>query len=90
MDLYFIKSKEEENEKIHFFHTSLFYFFTFLLCSKYLNDQKATSTTLRILMPVNKPKIPPKAESLSKKLSLLLLTVTETVSVASLKITSAL
>ena len=69
--------------------------------------QKMTSTILRILIPVKRPRIPPnnkytgkiiyirefnipKAESLSKNVSLLLLTVTETVSVAILKVTSAL
>ena len=75
---------------------------------RYLVIQKRTSTILRILIPVNRPRIPPyskytreifiyirelnipKAESLSKNVSLLLLTVTETVSVAILKVTSAL
>ena len=86
-----------------------------------LTSQKVTSTRLRILIPVKRPRIPPgkvekimtsvdyimvswtfaqanimkpsslpNAESLSKKLSLLVLTMTETVSVASLKLTSAL
>ena len=70
-------------------------------------NQKETSTILRILIPVKRPRMPPKTEldargelnselalpnpdSLSKKLSLLLLTVTDTVSVASLNVTSAL
>ena len=66
------------------------YFSKFSLLTKYLNIQNATSTMLRMLIPVKSPRIPPKPESLSKKLNLLLLTVTDTVSVASLKVISAL
>ena len=52
--------------------------------------QKVTSTMLRMLIPVKRPRIPPNPESLSKKESLLLLTVTDTVSLVSLKVTLAL
>ena len=65
------------------------YFSKLALLKKYLNIQNITSTMLRMLIPVNSPRIPPNPESLSKKLSLLLLTVTETVSVASLNVISA-
>ena len=99
----------------------------FLLFNIYLSIQKAISVMLRILIPVNNPKMPPKMinlfictsnrlcifimyhacyhacimymflqllnspnpDSLSKKLNLLLLTVTDIVFVVSLKVTSA-
>ena len=79
-----------QNLTVFFYLNKEFHFAKFLVLTKYFTIQKTTSTILRILIPVNSPRIPPKPDSLSKKLNLLLRTVTDTVSVASLKVSSAL
>ena len=96
----------------HDFYLFLISFPLKICFTTYLTIQNAISIILRMLIPVNNPRVPPeiqkkiclyytslatsnsfavlpKADILSKKLTLLLKTVTDIVSVTSLKLTSA-